>query len=89
MKKAKCRRCSMEAMVAVSDKDGAEAMGFISAGLTASTSIECVYCGAKQPCRDYNEVWHATYEADLTRRLVGKALAEEREKVARLQEGRW
>lgn len=90
MKKAKCRQCGREAMVAV-DYALADAtlQGWGDFEGHPCVHVECAYCGAKQNCTVREEAWSATYEADMTRRLVAAILQKEREKVARLQEGRW
>lgn len=90
MKRAKCKQCGREAMVAV-DYALADAtmQGWDDFEGHPCVYAECAYCGEQQHCTVREEAWRATYEADMTRRLVADALQKEREKVARLQEGRW
>lgn len=85
----KCRRCEHEAMVPADSDDAAEALAHMAQGLPDFTPMECVYCGAKGRCSDYADLAAADRNANGIRAHYARVIQSEREKVARLQEGRW
>lgn len=90
MKRAKCKRCEHEAMVAVDPSDAvATLQAWEHFEGHPSVQIECAYCGHVQWTRDLHETHHAAHFADATRKLWTRELENERAKVSRLQEGRW
>lgn len=89
MTKARCELCGNESLVALDDVEAEEALFCISNGLTGSTVLECVYCTNQQRSRKYEEIFHAYHYSSDVRRLWSKKLRDERQKVTRLQEGRW
>lgn len=87
--KATCKRCGNQAMGCASMEDAAEAVFNIEHGFPAFAVLECAYCGNNQRTRDDDELYRAYHDDSDMRRLWGRKVAQEREKVARLQEGRW
>lgn len=89
MKAATCKQCGRHAMVPVDANEAEEALTHADFGWPMSCRLECAYCGGQQSTRDAEEIRHAFCEDDIIRTRAHLELKREREKVARLQEGRW
>ena len=87
--RAKCKKCGRHAMVAVNAEDVEIALIEMDAGCDTGAMLSCAYCGGRQWSSDGYELWHAANFDDCISASVNAELKREREKVARLAEGRW
>jgi hypothetical protein len=85
----KCVKCQHEAMVPANTDDAECTLSYLSRGVDDWTEMECAYCGAKSRCGDYADLTAAVRDENGIRAHYARVLRREREKVARLQEGRW
>lgn len=90
MKKAKCELCEKEAMYVPDAEDAENAFFAVELARPAPRVVlKCAYCGNEQRSSNVAEIHHAYHYGDVQRSFWTKVIAKEREKVARLQEGRW
>lgn len=89
MKAAECRQCGRHSMAPIDAHEAEEALSCVRLGVPQSCRLECAYCGGQQSTLNAAEIEHAFCEESEIRRRVQEEVGRERQKLARLQEGRW
>lgn len=88
--KATCELCEKEAMYAPDYDEAEEAFLAADAELPVrKVVLKCAYCGNEQRTSDLEAIHHAYLYDDVIKSHWARVLESERQKVARLQEGRW